>query len=459
MSRIPIDYWAIALIVAVFSVAVFSFEFTYLWDDIIWTQVEFRTPWDVINFFYFEWGSRILSHVLVFLLVGHHAIWRVLTIMALVVVTVAPAVYVGKSPRSRATLLLLSLLLVSTIPATILLETGMIATTANYLFVIAAGFLAAYPLVAYLRGLRLRVPLVIISVLSLIYAANFEVMAFVLLAAFIAAIFFRRYRFQSFRGLIPFPAFALAAIIYHLTTPGNAVRLSMELVHFPGYTDLTLTRRIEIGWSTTLRSIFMNGYLAPFILALVVLLILIARRESLARVCVAAIPVFSWIAFSAQMSSYWQSHVSMEYGQRFTPVSTISARHNLHIPHFGPIFLPDAIAETFTGHGLVRIDNPASILIFLALNGVLLASVISIFWVYRLQSVNRPRVIAFVLFLACCSKAVIAFSPTIWVSGSRTDTFLIVGYLIAVLLLIEPFLDQEPGLAVRPISFVSSSDC
>jgi len=436
LNRIIPDVSIFAGLFVLFTLA--NNSFSYVADDLWWLELRragtFSSVWELMAWHYFDWSSRVLSHGAVFLLIEHPLIWRLLTALAFSLICYLPVCYLTAGVRNRLLLTLGSLVMLVTIPGVLFFETGYLTTSAVYLWTWAAAVVAVYPAVAYLRGWRCRPAIVAISAVTIIFAANFELVAVFLLAAYAATIIVQIRRSLPFRGLIPFAIFSVAAIVFSLTAPGNARRTQEEMWQFPGYENLGLLQRVEMGYSSALRSVFMNGYLAPLVFFALLLLFLVYRRAVWWKIALAAFPVLGTMVLGFQGGLFW-------IPATIPDSEGMGAFLGRYLAPYETPWLPMVFQAPFQRTGLLRWGDGFSFVVFFTLTAMLIAAVLALFWVAG--PTWRFWLALGLLGMGMASKAIVAFSPTVWASGSRTDVYLLLVFGLAALVLIEPTLRRR----------------
>ena len=256
-------------------VLVFQIQWSWLSDDALmleWSAANGPHGGSVVSFLNLwlrGWSSRIAIGGAWFIFVNHLVWWRILTALAYWLVIVLPAFLIGRNRVQRQMLIPVSALLLLSIPTVVWFDAGLVATTANYLWVLAAGMLAALPAVFYFQRRSFSPLWYVVTILSGFYAASFEIGAPILFAIYAfmlgRGLYLHRNSARNVevtnRGQIAaFSLFALlflAMVIWHLTSPGNAAR-GMGSWFGPMFGIL-----VERSYSSTLRQIFMSRYLIP----------------------------------------------------------------------------------------------------------------------------------------------------------------------------------------------------
>ena len=179
------------------------------------------------------------------------------------------------------------------------ISTGWYMTPIAYLWTAACAVIALMPLRRYLDGIKTGMPLYLLCILCLIFAANKEDLA-VLLFVLFAAIFVMTVvkKKKSWYFLVA-AVICAAEAIYGLLASSNQAR--MEDTHS---SDLKLIESLDIGFTATLQRFILN-YDFVFLLLLVVLLVVVfCRKEKVVWKLTAGFPMLVWLVFGLFFGLY-----------------------------------------------------------------------------------------------------------------------------------------------------------
>ncbi|MCL1801404.1 MAG: hypothetical protein FWG25_08610, partial [Promicromonosporaceae bacterium] len=303
---------------------------------------------------YESWTSRIFIELVMVTVIQHIRIWRIISALAMSLVIIIPTRLVSAQVATRVRLLPVSAILVAAIPMTVILETGYVATTLNYLWPLAAGLIAATPGVYLVQGRPVRRWWYPIAILCGLFAGSSEMVAVLLLVLYGATAVIAWPRRKCFVPNLAFAVGFLALVMFALLSPGNSARTAIETeVWWPEHAYLSFPRLIEIGFSATLRAIFLQGFTLPLIYFVVLAVILFRRWGPNWPVLIVMAPIVGLLTqgFNASVS--------------FTTAERIIRLDN--------------IWEAYTWYGLLRGDDPFTWFAFLLMVG-LLACVILATW-------------------------------------------------------------------------------
>lgn len=369
-----------------------------------------RTIGAFLNERYQTWSSRILIEAVTVWLTQHIWLWRVLNAL----VMTGLAAFSARLVQEKSALVSWGLCaMVLLIPESALGDAGWIATQLNYTWPAMCALIALVPLKRAICGQRLAAWEALAAVPALLFAANQEQFCVALLAIFAAGIMKTAYTYRRM------PRFCLAQLLITgacllviVLCPGNRMRYQSEVsTWFPGFEELTLLNKIEIGFSSTGYALVMNknAVFAGFALLLATL-VWMKRTDFLSRM-VSAAP-----AAASVMMGYFPN--------------TLAA------------FLPrvsrmrDALHETGTGATLRSIGT----LIPDVFLGALFVCVVFGLMVALGRKAGTSAV--YVLCVGLGIRMMLGFSPTIWASGVRTFV-----PLYAVLIALSGLLLREIGRA------------
>lgn len=411
----------LAAIAVVVAVLVSTIQFRLFADDVWFRDVLTSGAHDgllgYISFRFEHWSSRVVIEAVLVTVVQAPWLWKLVTAVAFFVVITVPPRFLARTPAARVPLTLASAAVTAAIPLGLVFETGYVATTTNYLWPLAAGLLAAWPAVDRLNQVRTRPPVYVVAALGLVYAAGSELVAAILFFEYAVTLGVELRRGRPAKALLPYAAGALLGVVVALAAPGNARRAEQEIATwFPTYGDLGLLRRAEMGYSSTLRSTFLSGYLLPLVFFAVLLALVLVRRLGTLWSVVAAVPLFAGVL------------LGLNPGSRVT----------------------SWFAGQFTQYGLMAADRPGSWVAFLALTVFLACLTAAVAVAFTRPS--RAVATLLVVYVGFFTRFILGFSPTVWASGDRTDTFLLFAFGLGTLMvLVELARVQRPAEAVlRP---------
>ncbi|AXX64838.1 hypothetical protein DS830_04840 [Bombilactobacillus bombi] len=301
-------------------------------------------------------------------------------------------------------------------PFDILSSAGWIATIATYFWPFALTVVSLIPLIKSLKNQKTSMIQNILCSLSLVYAANNEQIAVILIIIYTSFLIILKITHRLNKLIILQYIFILISIIFILTTPGIIARSNAEVKNwFPSFIALNNISKFQLGYTSTLyTAVFHPNCL---IIAIVSILFIINNnnnRSNLIRI-ICTIPLAIIIAFN--------------------PIFT-----NI-------IYISKSITYPKLIYGLVTTYNYTDISIFLeylVLSLFLITLVLSIYFSFN---TIEDRILSLTLLIGgVMSRIAMGFSPTIWISNLRTYSPLFgCIFLILIMLIKKLFFNDYCG--------------
>lgn len=338
------------------------------------------------KFRYQEWTSRSIIEYFLTFFVQHIMLWRIVNAIAMTTVSVLPAFIVKKNPTAFD--ITLNFLLFLLIPIGIIRETGWVATTTNYLWVMACGLVSVYPTIRYIRDQYVSKKMIFFSLMLSLYANNQEQMVILLILIFSSCLFVL-WKSNKKTGLVAsFLGVSILSLIYILTCPGNEARTIVETRNFlPGFPEYTLLYKIYLGYTTTLMHLYYN--LDPFIafFSLSITALGLSRFRNWFHTILSCLPMVIY-------------------------------------------FFNQSIIEKITkNYNLSDGDWHLSLTLI-----VTIVSILYILSIYVTCTNMQQFIISLIMLLVgLFIRMILGFSPTLWASGNRTYFFTYVIFMMAVL--------------------------
>ncbi|MGN0412023.1 MAG: DUF6056 family protein [Lachnospiraceae bacterium] len=378
---------------------------------------------------YKRWSSRVLIEGLLVLLTGcSFWVWRILDslIMCLGIYSIVELCGLKKNSKSIALVFFLCLLL----PLETMRSAGWVATTLNYLWPCSLGLYGMLPIKRFWEGKAFRPWEYVTFTAALLFSANMEQTAALLLGFYLlfsVAYIYRRKKLQITEGML-LPGYAIvilcilsASIIFILTCPGNANRgLEETMTWFPQYADYGLGDKLAVGFLSTM-SYYVAGLHEQMILPVFAAVIMFALWDQKKKAGAAAAGV-AFLAFTAAGPLI-----------RNTSLIQIWGKYRIYYELLENVYIPK--------HDLCRYTTG-----FVVLEGVLFGLVIILLlWeLYRLYGKSGKMALCTVALAAgLASRLVVGFSSTIYASGYRTTLFFTVILLMISAVMIDGMKDQK----------------
>lgn len=267
------------------------------------------------------WSGRVIPHFILIVLLNTNLIfWGIINSFMFVVLAIGIFLLVVKksdSDKNKTFIAWVICALIFFIPTAVLSSAGVWVTgSVTYLWPMAFAFLAILPFKRLLTQEENSKILIIISILSGIYASYSEQSAAVMIAFNIFIIIYSLIRKIKVKWYHYFSYIViLINSIYSLTVAGNAVRSQAEKLRF--YCDfdmLSVIDKIFLGLKVTFNQLFNSGNV--FLLFLSILIMLLVERKQCDYITklMAVVPlVYSSLKFIGFEDLYKFSNVNPLY--------------------------------------------------------------------------------------------------------------------------------------------------
>lgn len=379
-----------------------------LWFKTILIDQNFSI-FDYINWRYHTWSSRLIIETLMIGVLNLNVwVWRSLdiSIIALLCYSISK-IFIVENKRKNNWLIIILFCLY---PFTQLSSAGWVATTMNYLWPLGLGLFSIIPIAMNIRNEKCTKIELFFYTIALIIACNVEQMAAILTVIYFLFLIYALYTKKCYRYLIVQCIIAISSLIFILTCPGNSFRKASEIINwFPDYEMLDVVDKLRIGIFSPITH-FLNYPNIIITIYASILLILVwnkFKNKKLYRIT-AIIPLLSciilgWIPYLLTYASFYKDNYYLFVKQLIT-YSYDTSNINFYIMMF-----------------------------------VLIISIVSfiICTIFIFEGSQKLWIILLTLAAGFVSKVVIAFSPTVYVSGDRPNIYLYFSIIITLLMLIN----------------------
>lgn len=387
------------------------------WFAEILEQYELR---DFLISRYHSWSSRLpIEMGLVFLTRVSPWIWKLLNTLIILLLVYECSILFGKTANTMNTGLFM--LLVLLIPAGMLNSAGWIATTLNYLWPITIGIFALLPIHRWEMEKKITWWEFIIFYIACILGGFQEQMAAVLFAIYALYAGYRLYHKKRLPVFWFILFLTLCALLFFiLACPGNANRSLSETERwFPEFAYLTFFQKILIGCLNTFSYYVSCGeFNTIFLLFSYVLFIAVCfSQKNMLRRSIALYPFLVTFLWGYVGRVVTKLNIT-------TRIFWLGLLQNEKLPEQGIYSSWHLAIECF---------------IFLT---VICAVIFALFGVFG----KTPDfcVAITILLAALCSRIILGFSSTVYISGSRTATLGFIGFMILTYLCIQKTLSLVP---------------
>lgn len=378
------------------------------WDDASYAEILERYHNNLIQYTqtrYEIWSSRItIELALPFLTTWPAVVWKSLNLLmiALLYLDLVWLLEALFGLREKRTYLLTAVLLCA-FPFSIMAQTGWIATTTNYLWVIALGLYAINRMLkAGLFEQKLSKGEVLCAAMAVLYCASFESMAAILFVIELGLLVY------CIKGKRKCPAvvwicmgLTVLFLIYILNCPGNRVRPVMDAENWmPDYFELNFPDKLRMG----ILSSYMHfvSLPSPVFFIFNVIIFLLWQGEPAGKRIMAALPMVTDVM--------WTGWFMLNYllGWRTLTYQT-------------PTPLPKVWTEK-AEQGLLLL----TVAIWFA---------VVLFTLFARTRRGWPSVV--ILILACLPEVAVGLTPTVIASILRTMIYLYMALILLVVMLTE----------------------
>lgn len=240
---------------------------------------------------------------------------------------------------------------------------------------------------------------------------------------FICYFYYKERKFNYF--LILANLLNLASLIYIITCPGNANRKIQDTAKwFPDFNNLSLFRKLEIGYSSTLFEYAMQPNFIFFIFSFLLFTCSIIKFKDNILKFIASIP----LAFSLIFSLL--SCLSKIFGTHLNGIKNSMTQYGTQIRIFEvKTWIPDTI--------------------------LLIICISILITLYNLFDNRKYSILTiFILLLGFGSRMIMSFSPTIWASKERTFIFMYLSILICSVVLYLFLQKQKNKIAINITNYI-----
>ncbi|MDK2802995.1 MAG: hypothetical protein KFW09_06480 [Oscillospiraceae bacterium] len=387
----------LALIMIIYKI----FTHTDTNDDIY-----FSSALSEYNFFsylkmrYLNWTSRLLIESLLITISRVVFIWKILDVFIMVSIGIILSKLFNPTNNIKTNFIILYFMIFFQY---ILAGTaGWIATTLNYTWILFFALISFIPIKKVLENKSFRWYEYILYTICTLFASNQEQMVVVIFSTLlifnIYLIYIKKFNIYIFFQFI----LNILSFIFILLSPGNGIRKIREITaHFPEFSEISIWRKLEIGFSSTLfKYIFNLNLIFTAFVILLFIAIFIKYRHKLKFLICGSIPLFITLSFGA-----------------FKPI----------ISQFFPYIndIPNSLTKTGTN---ISLSSPITWIPNIILATTFLFIIISLYLLFDNKKIALFTI--FIILIGFASRIVMSLSPTIWESSDRTFIFMHFSFII-----------------------------
>lgn len=353
---------------------------------------------------YQTWSSRLVIEYVALMIISHRILWTAVNIAMVLLIARCISLFFPSGNIRKKNWMITCLMFI--FPFQITGDTGWVATSMNYLWVLALGLYAMVSVYKAFQGIRMKWYEYLLCTIALFYAVNAEQMCAVLLAVFLISTIYLL-KTKKINIYIMFQTLICAGgMVLVLICPGNALRAASEIPKwFPDYTQLSFMQKTELGYSSSLYEFIMQPNLIFTIFSFLLLISIFLKQKNKILRTIAAIPFATSLIFGL-----FGSYAS-------TVFPWIAAVKN---------------AMTIYGTG-ATFASVQSLFPDVLLAMICLSVLFSIYHAFDNKDTGLLAIL--IVLLGFATRIMMGFSPTIWASGERTFTIMFFSFIICSVML------------------------
>lgn len=344
---------------------------------------------------YFNWSSRvIIEFILCLTLKTSKYLWILLEALMVTIVGYSISKIFVKDNKKANNSILISMILIY--PYTIMHQAGWAATTINYMWPLAMCLFALIPIKKIWYNEKIKFFEYPLYTAALLFAGNHEQASSLLVCFYILFTIIMIIRDKKVKPyMIIQSILALSSIIFILTCPGNYIRQEEEMRRFIDFGMLTFLDKFVLGFTSTFGQIIANQNIVYTLLtSLLAIYVFSNYKEKLYRV-ISLVPVVSMLVFGHLSSITFEMFPNLEIFYELLTTKDVL----LTVANCNKIYYIFPIIFTFAN--------------FICIGMSLL-----------LLTKKYKNNIVFLIYLAgLASRVIMGFSPTVFVSKTRTMIF------------------------------------
>lgn len=348
-------------------------------------------------------SARPFTDGLTYIFARNQWLWRILNpfVLLLCIISVDKTLP-RKSTKEETAFLALAI----TFIMMAFVDAGFIATTVNYLWPVTFGIFSLISIKATFEEKNTSLLYKIVSIPLLIYATNMQQMCAVLFAIFLLFNIYLAFkkRFSLFHFLQFLITSGGMALSLYLNFTGDNSRMIRETKrYFPGFMELNIFQKAELGFSSTFFCCIMEMWL----------------------------PYFAFLGFT----TFLAVKTFRRKSGNFTKIAATAVPSTALVCGVLSLFenkLYSFLAGETSGTGLPEVAYNFNALLFCVF------VVICLFLLYtiiQLPENNKLKFYAFSAFmLGLGARMIMGFSPTVWASGYRTFCIMLMSFVYIMLI-------------------------
>lgn len=387
---------------------------------------------NIMSYRYMNWTSRFIFDTLLFIFNAYlPKLWIVIEILLCYLIYFSLNKIFNKenSPFIKYIIVLCFMMY----PFLDMGSSGWITTTIVYIWPLAFGLFSFATMLN--ENLRNTKVLYILGVLSFFIAINQEQVCLLSIGFLIVFNIYNYLKKKKIsKQMIIYMVLAVLMLINHLLCPGNAERTAVSIAtSFPEFKNLSIIGKSGLALNNTLEMVFGQiNYIFIFMM-ITILITLIKNKVSKKYIvlCCSIILLSLIIPFTQVFS------MSKLYGGYLCPTGK----------NCDPV-LP-----------LIQYGSKKYILsIFVSLYTIMTTCILLYVTTIKTKDKYKIFLLPIMFIAAICSRFVVGFSPTLYISGYRTGIFmyfLFIGIIVSLLKNIKLKKEEQINLAILILSFIA----
>ncbi len=347
---------------------------------------------------YDNWSSRVLINFIWFVVLklGRFAIG---IYCALSMYVLQKSLYSLFETSNRKQQVLFITALTFLFPFETLMTAGWIATITSYFGPQAFAIAALIPIKKIINNEKMSFKDMLWGIIALLYGGNAEQMSIVLFVVYLVAFIYLVVKRKIDIKIIFFMLLAIANVLNFFLCPGNWVRKdSSVMTWFPDFGMLNVIDKADIGISTTLRWMFASGQAFVILICIMMANFIWKRYKE---------PVFRFIALVPAGMTILLGPLKYAFASIFLNASMAMNE----VDYYGSF----TVASQGIGSGMIQFGF------------FLLIAVCIVAELFLLNDKVEGLIVDLTLVLiGVASRAMMAFSPTVYGSSTRTYTTMVV---------------------------------
>lgn len=339
-----------------------------------------------------NWTSRFIIESVLVSFVKNINLWRIVNSIAMLIVIVIPPYLFKTNNRFRG--LIVSFLFTLLIPIAAINNAGWVATTTNYVWVMAAALIAIFPIFELLNGDKKKYWFLeyMLGIVFLVYASNQEQMIVILLVVLTLIAFYMFFKKKKdIIYIVPYHLIVILNLLIALSSQGNKIRAKVETQNWlPDFINYTVGDKILLGYITTFSRLFIQYSSIVFMFLTLLFLLGFQKNISNLKKFITSLPILIYI-------------ISI----------VVFIKNNINFD--------------------VKLNNYISLIVFLTFFIIIITISIMIVSESHLSFL----IVMAMLALGCGSRIMMGFSPTIFASGERTFYFTYIFIIMSSIYLLK----------------------